>query len=105
MTNSRWKAFTQSMMRPFSAAQLPFAGQYPLHRGEPFQPDRAACMQAVGRNADLGAQAVFETIGKAGGQVDIHGAGVDLALKAGGGSQVFGDDGVRVLRTVVLDLF
>jgi hypothetical protein len=36
----------------------------PLLRGEAFEADRAARVQLVGRDADLGAEAVFEAVGE-----------------------------------------
>src|SRR5690606_13037979 len=85
-------------------AQLAFAGEHPLHRGEPFEAHRAPGVQAVGGNADLRTQAILEAVGKTGGQVHIYRAGVDLALESVGGGQVLGHDRFSVLGAVAFDV-
>src|SRR5690606_21927679 len=66
--------------------------------------DRAARVQLVGGNADLGAQPVLEAVGEAGGGVDHHRTGVHLGEEAPGVTEVLGDDGVGVLRAVGVDV-
>src|SRR5699024_7297691 len=58
----------------------------------------------VGGDADFGAEAIFEAVGKAGGGVDHHRAGVDLTQEAAAAGVVLGDDGVSVLRAVAADV-
>ena len=57
-------------------------------------------MQLVGGNADLRPQAELETIGEARGRIHDHRAGIHFAQEAPRPGDVFGDDGVGVLRTV-----
>src|SRR3546814_5780350 len=57
-------------------------------------------MQAVGRNADLGSQAVFEAVGETRGQVHVDRTGIDFMLEAISRMQVFGHDGFGVFRAV-----
>src|SRR3569833_4727834 len=54
----------------------------PLAARQALEPARAACVQLVGRDADLRAEAVFESVGKARGRDHDHGARVDLAQEA-----------------------
>jgi hypothetical protein len=74
------------------------AQHHPLLAGQAVQADRAAGVDLVGRNADLGAQAVLEAVGEAGRGVDHHRRRIHLAQEAHGARVVLGDDGVGVLR-------
>jgi len=57
-----------------------------------------------GGDADLGAEAELVAVGEAGGGVDQHGAGVDLADKPLGMGVFFGDDRLGVERAVTVDM-
>src|SRR5690606_15935971 len=92
------------MALPWSTAQLSFAGQHPFQGGKAFKADRTTCMQTICRDTDFCAQTVLKTIGETGGQVDVDRAGVHFALETGGSRKVFGDDGLGMLRTVLLDV-
>ncbi len=61
-------------------------------------------MEFVGGDADLGAEAVFATVGEAGGGVDEDAGGVDFGGEFFGGGEVGGDDGVGVLAGVFGDV-
>ncbi|KAF1858399.1 hypothetical protein Lal_00014910 [Lupinus albus] len=73
-------------------------------RRQAFQPDRSARVQLVVRDADLRTEAVLETVGEARRRVDHHGGRVDFAQEAHRVRVVLGDDGVRVLRRVLVDV-
>src|SRR5438270_8310228 len=62
-----------------SFAYLPAAQDNPFPAGEPFEPDRAARVKLVGRDADLGPESVFEAVGKARRRIDHHRTRIDLA--------------------------
>ena len=81
-------------------ADLAVAEHDALERGEALEPDRAARVQLVGGDADLGAQAVLEAVGEAGRGVHHHRARIDLAQEAPRARDVLGDDRVGVLRAV-----
>ena len=68
------------------------------------QPDRPARRQRLGADAHLGAEAVAETIGEAGGAVQVHTGAVDAAQEQLGRGGVGGADGVGVTRTVTSDM-
>src|ERR1700682_912233 len=87
-----------------SLTYLPAAQDNPFPAGEPFEPDRAARVKLVGRDADLGAESVFESVGKAGRRIDHHRARIDLAHEPHRVAIVLGDDGVGVLRAVASDV-
>ena len=53
-----------------SAADVSVTENDELQRGEPFQTNRAARMQLVGADADLGAEPVFEAVREAGRGID-----------------------------------
>ena len=61
-------------------------------------------MNFVGRDADLGTQTIFKTICKTGGCIDHHRAGVHFAQKSAGIGQVLGDDGIGMMRAVMIDV-
>ena len=61
-------------------------------------------MDLVGGNADLGAEAVFEAVGKTGRGVDHDARRIDLAQKATRAAVVLGDDGIGVMRAVGVDV-
>src|SRR3954471_17698909 len=54
----------------------------PLEGREALDADRPAGVELVGADADLGAQPVFETVGKARAGVDHHAGRVHLAQEA-----------------------
>ena len=56
--------------------------------GELFDSDRATRMQLAGRNADFSPHAKFAAIGKLGGGIMKHDAGIDLAQEAFSGGPV-----------------
>src|SRR5471032_2865518 len=87
------------------SAKLTVTDHDVLLAGQAFQTDRAAGVQLISRNADLGTQSVFETIGEAGRGVDHHRTGVDLGHEAPGLPLMFGNDGVAVVRAIVVDVF
>src|SRR5689334_4655662 len=76
----------------------------PLAAGQALQPDRAARMQLVRRDADLGAEAVFVAVGEARRRIDHHRARVDFAEEAHGARVIVRDDRVGVLRPVAGDV-
>ena len=60
----------------------------PLVSREPLERDRAACVHAAGRDADLGTQPEFAAIGKLGRGVVHHDRGIDAVQEAVGGGLV-----------------
>src|SRR5574343_1157022 len=85
-------------------AYVPVAEHDPLLAGQAFEADRAAGVDLVGRDADFGTQAVFETIGEARRGIDHHRARIDFAQETHGLRVVFGDDGLAVVRRVLVDV-
>ena len=81
-----------------SPPHLPVAVDDVLHARQLAQPHRAAGVQLLGGDADLGPEAELAAVDEAGRGVDEHGGGVDLATEALGGAQVAGDDGLGVPR-------
>src|SRR5258706_2537635 len=132
LTRSRWKASASSVARrrcpkwigskvppkrpgadcrilparssTTSGAHLAVAQHDPLLRGEALEPNGPARVQLVGRDADLGAQAVLVTVGEAGRRVHHHRARVDLAQEPLRARVVLGHDRVGVLRAVLGDV-
>src|SRR5512135_171518 len=103
----KWTGSKVPPKRPRAAklvAHLPVAQHDPLLRREAFEPHRAARMELVGGDADLGAQAVLEAVGEARGGVHHHRARVHLAQEGLGVRPVLGDDRVGVLRAVARDV-
>ena len=58
----------------------------------------------LGGDAHLGAKAVAETIGKAGGAVEIHAGAVYRGQEAVGAGGIPGADGIGVTRAVAADV-
>jgi uncharacterized membrane protein (UPF0127 family) len=54
--------------------------------------------------ADFRPETVFETVGEAGRRVDHHRARIDFDEKAPRTAEMFGDDGIGVLRPVLADV-
>ena len=80
------------------------AGEAVFVGDDAVQADRAAGVQLAGADANLGTEAVAEAVGEAGGTVVEDVGGVDLGEEARGGGGVAGDDGVGVVRAVLLDM-
>src|SRR2546427_13135383 len=83
--------------RRLSGANLAAAEDHVLLRGEALEAHRAARMQLVGGNADLRAQAVFETVGETRRGVHEDRTRIDLVQETPGDRFVFGDDRVGML--------
>src|SRR5690606_10109472 len=64
------------------AADLPLVGRQPLER------DRAASVEAAGRDADFGAEAELPSVGELGRGVDHHDGAVDFGEEALGNRRV-----------------
>src|SRR5690606_38025126 len=88
-----------------SSTHVTVAEDQVLLAGQAFQPDRAARVQFVGGNADLGTQAVLEAVGEAGRSVDHHRRRIHFGDEAAGVAEVLADDGIGVLRSVTVDVF
>ena len=80
-----------------SAAHFALAQHHVLQRGQAFDADRPARMELVSADADLGAQAELETIGKARAGIDHHAGRIDLAEKTLGVQVVTRQDGVGMV--------
>ena len=90
-----------------SAAQpriWPVALDDVLGGGQLAQAHRAAGVELLGADADLGAEAELLAVDEAGRGVDEHRGGVDLAGEAVGRREVAGDDGLGVTRAVAGDV-
>src|SRR5690606_4677315 len=87
-----------------SEAYLAVAKNDIFLRGQALQSDRAACMQLVGGDADLGTETVFEAVGAARRGVDHDRARIHLAQETARMRVVFGDDGLGMLRGVAIDV-
>ena len=61
-------------------------------------------MQFVGADANLGAEAVFEAVGELGRGVDHYRTRIDFAQKSSRMRNIFGDDGVGVMRAEGVDV-
>src|SRR3954471_4016199 len=85
-------------------ADLTLADHHVLGGGQVIEADRPARMQAIRRDADLGAHAVLAAVGEAGRRVDVHGRGVHLAGEPLGGGLVLGDDRLGMARAVAGDV-
>src|SRR4051812_16541588 len=73
-----------------------------LAGGELLEGHGASCVELLGGDADLGAEAEALAVDPAGGGVYQHGGGIDLAGEAVGRLEVVGDDGLGVARRVAL---
>src|SRR5690606_5591935 len=87
-----------------SAPGLAAALDDELQGGELPQPHRAASVQLLRGDADLGAEAELLAVHEAGGGVDEDRGGVDLLREAAGRPQVGGDDGLAVAAAVAGDV-
>src|SRR3954447_26618165 len=87
---------TPPMVTVRSCADLAVALDDVLHGRQLAQPHRAAGVQLLGADADLGPEAELLAVHEASGRVHEHGGGVDLAGEALGGAQVPGQDGFAV---------
>src|SRR6478735_4586310 len=85
-------------------ADLTLADHHVLGGGQVLEADRPARMQAIRRDADLGAHAVLAAVGEAGRRVHVHGRGVHLAGEPLGGGLVLGDDRLGMARAVAGDV-
>src|SRR5262249_37053448 len=81
-----------------SAANLAVAEDDEFLRRQALEADRAAGVQLVSGDADLGAEAVLVAVGEARRGIPHHRAGIDLAQEALGARAVTGDDRVGMLR-------
>ena len=59
--------------------------------------DRTAGMQLAGADADLGAEAVAESVSKAGGTVAVDTGGIHHLQEAAGSRVVAGENGIGVV--------
>ena len=80
------------------AAQEVFVGH------EAVEADGAAGVELAGADADFGAEAVAEAVGKAGGAVAVDACGVHHLEEAVGGRVVAGDDGICVVGAEAVDV-
>src|SRR4029077_8976075 len=71
-----------------------------FERGELFDADRPARVQAAGGDADLGAEAELAAVGKLRRGIMQHDGRVDLRQERLRSLGVIGDDGVGVVRAV-----
>ena len=83
---------------------LPVAQHDPFLRSQPVQTDGTADVDFVGGNADFCAEAVFETVGEAGGGIDHDAGAVDRAQEGTGVGVGFGYDAVGVVTAVGVDV-
>ncbi len=86
------------------AAQLAITDHDVLLAGQTFETHRAAGVQLISRNANLGTQSVFEAIGEARRGVDHHRRRIDLRDKTPCVSEVFADDRVGVMGAVLINM-
>jgi len=80
------------------------AGNHPLVSCEISCPHRSAGVEFVGADADFRAQAIFAAIGEAGAGVDEDAGAVDFGGEFLDGLRVAAEDGVGVVRAVVIDV-
>src|SRR5262245_23919117 len=83
---------------------LPRAANPVVEARELLDADRAACVEAPGGNADLGAEAEFAAVGELRRGVVQHNGRVDLTQEFLRRRLVFSDDRVRMMRAVALDM-
>ena len=85
-------------------ADLPIPGDDPFVGRQIRRPHRAAGVEFVGADADLGAQAIFAAVGESGAGVDHHAGGIDagdeLLDRRGGIAQ----DRIGVMAAVFVDV-
>ena len=78
--------------------------EHPFVRGKPFQPDRAAGVQFLGGDGYLPSQPQLGTVGEARAGVDVDSSGVDFVDKTLRVGWIVGEDAIRVLCAVVVDV-
>ena len=61
-----------------------------------------SCVQAVGGDADFGAEAELEAVGESGAGIPVGGGGVDGSEEAFGSDFICGDDGVAMTTSVTV---
>src|SRR5690606_27754933 len=76
----------------------------PFLAGQALEADRAAGVDAVGGNADLGAEAILEAVSKPRRGIDHHRAGIDLGEETSRPRPVLGDDALGVAGAVLADV-
>ncbi|ABA49903.1 hypothetical protein BURPS1710b_3448 [Burkholderia pseudomallei 1710b] len=76
-----------------------------LQRRETFEPDRAARVQLVVRDADLRAEPELEAVREARRRVHHHTRRIDFAQEAHRAVVILGDDRIGVMRAVLVDVF
>ena len=83
---------------------MPVAAGDPLVGGEFVGTDRTAGMEAVGADANDGAQTIIAAAGKPGRGIDQHRGGIDPQHKGIGEIQPLRDNPVGVTRTMLVDV-
>lgn len=83
---------------------LTVTGDLVLNCCQLIEPHRSAGVQLLRADADLGAEAEDPAIGKPGGGVDVDAGGIDPLLEGPAALNVIGDDDLRVVSTVVVDV-
>ena len=90
--------------REGSAADLAGAANHKFLRGQLLETHRAACVELLGRDSDLGPEPELLTVDETGRRVDQHGGGIDLAGEPIGGDDVVGDDRLGVAGGGLVDM-
>ena len=86
------------------ATNLPRAVHHIFLASEPLEAYRTTGVNFVGRNANLSAQAIFETIGKPSRSVNHDRTRIDLAYKSFSVNMILSDNGIGVMRTIMLNV-
>lgn len=68
------------------------------------QPHRAAGVQLVGADANLGTESELATVVKTGARIPEHHGRVHFMLEPGGYGGIFGNDDVRVVGAIGVDV-
>lgn len=76
----------------------------PFVGGEGLQADGTTRVEFLGGDGDLPSQPKLSTVGEAGAGVDVDGGGIDFVDKALGVGGVVGEDAIRVLGGVQVDV-
>src|SRR3546814_6697691 len=87
-----------------SSDLLTAAADHVFVAGELLRPDGTAGVQLAGRNADLRTHAELAAVGELGRGVVQDDAAVDAREEALGNGRILGDDRLRVVRSVALDM-
>ena len=85
-------------------ALLPLAPHHVLVCDKPLQTDRSPCVYATGANADLCAEPVSESVREPRARVHERPRRVHAPAERRRGGLVLGDDAVRVVRRVRVDM-